>query len=225
MQTVNTQRQNNKEREARCAIVAPNKLFSLPGFFLLLGKDKSENSQDIPRLTFIEEVERPTSEELFAELIKKEEKFRFHTIYFEKYPTGIGNIPPDFILGLVKYLRKKAPWLRIIPAIYSADVTQGVDLLNQWSEKIDIPEESILRRQLKNIKRDSCDDPSHYTFTALRFLLAGFKHDKSFSERSVEKKRAKALKEESRKKLTGADRAAWSELDEIREELDQEEDW
>jgi len=179
----------------------------------------------IPRLTFIKEVERPTPEELFAELIKEEEYFRFHTIYFEKYPTGTGNIPPDFILGPVKRLRKQAPWLRIFPALYSADVAQGVELLYQWSGKIDIPEESILRSQLKNLKRDNCDDPSHYAFTALRFLLAGFKWDKSFSERRVRENRAKALKKESRKNLTGADRAAADELDNFFQRLQDKEDW
>ena len=63
-----------------------------------------------------------------------------------------------------------------------------------------------------------------YAFTALRYLIAGFKLEKNYSEQ-VEKDRVKALKKESLKKLRGLNRAAWSELDEIREELEQQIEW
>ena len=122
--------------DIRGAIVAPDRLNSTPGYYLLLGKLKGEDSDDIPELIFLTEVEEASSKALFEKLVEDEEEFRFSTIYTGPYQIGTGIAPPDFILSLHRYVKRPEhiPWIRICPAsfFYGNDIKQGVDLLDQW---------------------------------------------------------------------------------------------
>ena len=175
-------------------------------------------------MIFIKEVEETSAAALFKELQADEEQYRFSIIYTE--PFQVSDVP-DFIRDLFHYLRENIEWIRAIPTgyFYGDDPGQGVNILGQWEGGVTIPQETTLRYQFDtiNINPEKFDDPIFYAFTALRYLLAGFKLDKSSFIKEVEKNRAKALKKESRKKLTGVDRAAAEDLAYFRRRL--EDDW
>jgi len=208
--------------DIRVAIVAPDRTIGsgIPGYYFIFGKLNNK------KLVFIKEVEETSAAALFRRLVADEEKYRIHTIY--TYPFQAGDVL-DFIRDLHDYLREKnISWIRIVSTLYfyGDDPGQGVNIIGQWADRFTIPKETTLRYQFDHINNnpEKFDDPIFYAFTALRYLLAGFKLDKNYSEQ-VEKNRAKALKEESRKKLTGVNRAAADELDYFFRRLDYEDDW
>ena len=200
--------------DIRGAIVAPDRLNSTPGYYLLLSRLKGEGPDDTPELIFLTEVEQSSSKALLGKLVEDEEKYRFNTIYTEPYPTGPSNVPPIFILSLHKYVNRPEhiPWVRIGPAsfFYGSDIKQGVHLLAQWKGRNKIPKETVLWKQLGRIKADNFEDPIFYAFTALRFLLAGFRLNKTI--KGCETDRLEAKKIDARKGLTGASRVASEEL-------------
>jgi hypothetical protein len=229
MQTIKDDQDQKKGlSDIRCAIVAPDRLNSTPGYYLLLGKLKGEGSDDMPELIFLTEVEEVSPKALFAKLTAAEEKFRFNTIYTEPYPTGPGIVPPDFILSLCDYVKRPEhiPWIRICSAsfFYGRDVKQGVHLLNQWEGRNKIPKETVLWDQLGRIKVGNFEDPIFYAFTALRYLLAGFKLNKTFAI-NVGKNRMAARKIDARKGLTGIHRVAAEELDRIFKQIEKDNEW
>ena len=215
--------------DIRGAIVAPDRLNSTPGYYLLLSRLKGEGPDDTPELIFLTEVEQSSSKALLGKLVEDEEKYRFNTIYTEPYPTGPSNVPPIFILSLHKYVNRPdhIPWVRLCPAsfLYGWDVKQGVHLLSQWEGRDKIPKETVLWKQLGKIKADNFEDPIFYAFTALRYLLAGFKLHKIFAIKGCETDRAKAKKIDARKGFTGADRAAWEERDRIFRQIEEENEY
>jgi len=217
MKTIEAEKTENLT-DRRCAIVAPDRTLGsgVPGYYCIFGK---LNNKD---LVFIKEVEETSAAVLFKELVADEEKYRFHTIY--TYPFQVGDVP-DFICDLLDYLEERdIGWIRTVPTayLYGDDPAQGVNIIGQWAGRFTIPEETTLRYQFDHINNnpEKFDDPIFCAFTTLRYLFAGFKLDESSFIKEVEKNRAKALKKESRKKLTRAAQVAWSELDKIREELE-----
>jgi len=209
--------------DIRGAIVAPDRTVGsgTPGYYLIFGKLKNKD------LVFLKEVEETSAAALFKELVADEEQYRPHTIYTDPFQ---GTDVPDFIRDLFDLEKKKFRWIRTITSsyFYGDDPRQGVNIIGQWAGKFTIPQETTLRYHFDtvNLNPEKYDDPNFYAFTALRYLFAGFKLDENYSEQ-VAKSRARALKKESRKKLTGVNRAASDELNEIREALEQEqeEDW
>jgi hypothetical protein len=207
------------ESDVRCAIVAPDRLNSAPGYYLLLKKLKDSDAE----LIFLSEVEEASPKALFEKLVEDEEEFRFNTIYIEPYPTGIR--PPNFILSLRDYVKQSEhiPWIRICPTsfLYGNDIKQGVNLLDQWEGWNKIPEETVLWDQLEKIEPENFEDPIFYAFTALRYLLAGFKLDKTFfAIEDVEKNRAEVKRIDARKEIGSAACAAWDELRDIRKQIE-----
>jgi len=221
------QDQGKSAADIRAAIVAPDRTQSIPGYFLILGKLKEGNTDgDMPELIFLTELEEASQEVLFEKLVKNEEKFRFNTIYIEPYKTELGCLPPDFIRSLHIYVNKHTPWVRIASAsfLYADDIKQGVHLLDQWKGKNEIPKGTILQDQLVKIGPKNFEDPTFYAFTALRYLLAGFKLDKNSFIEEVKKRRPKAKKADARKNLDSASRAASDEYDIIMKQIKEEDE-
>ncbi len=214
METIEAEKTENLT-DIRGAIVAPDRTVGsgVPGYYCIFGKLKNEDSEDVPRLVFIKEVEA-SPKALFQKLVVDEEEYRFNTLYTEPY--RFSDVP-DFIRDLHNCLdEENIKWIRTVPTLffYGDDPRQGVNIIGQWAGRINIPEETTLRYQFDtiNIRPEKFDDPTFYAFTALRYLLAGFKLDKGSSIEEVAKRREEVLKKDTRKKLTGADRVAADEL-------------
>ena len=206
--------------DIRAAIVGPDLTVGsgTTGYYCIFSKNNKE-------LVFIKEVEETSAAALFKELQADEEQYRFKAIYTEPCKFSDG---PDFNHDLHDYTRENIRWIRIISAVYfyGDDPGQGVNIIGQWEGGVTIPEETTLRYQFDtvNINPEKFDDPIFYAFTALRYLSAGFKLDKGSFIKGVEKNRAKALKKESREKLTGVHRAAAEELSYFLRRIEEDED-
>lgn len=196
--------------DTRCGIVAPDTVNQTPGYYVILGQ---------PNLRYVKEVERNTIESLFKALTDDEEKYRFHTVYIENFQKG--TAPPDFILRLRDYIKKKLPWIRIAKAHYADDPYQGVQLFNQWTGR-EIPKGSVLWNQLGKIEANNYEDSAFYAFTALRYVLAGFKLDNfaKYQNKAIEM-RAKIKTKEIESDLDATSRYAWDELRELKERLEE----
>ncbi len=231
METIEAEKTENLT-DIRGAIVAPDRTVGsgVPGYYCIFGKLKNEDSEDVSRLAFIKEVEEASPKALFQKLVVDEEEYRFNTLYTEPY--RFSDVP-DFIRDLHNCLNEEnIKWIRTVPTLffYGDDPRQGVNIISQWAGRINIPEETTLRYQFDtiNIKPEKFDDPTFYAFTALRYLLAGFKLDKGSSIDEVKKRRAKAKKIEVRKNLDSVSRFAVDEFSHICRRLkeeDDEDDW
>ena len=220
---VDEQAQEESIVEVRGAIISPDRLINTPGYYLLLGKGK-ESSEPI----FLKEAEASSEEALFSKLVDDEENLRFHTLYAEfPFKFKLGEAIPDFVLQLLKHQKKHIPWVRTCPVsiFYGNDIKEGVHLLYQWGGRSAVPEGTTLRNQLGKITPDNFEDTAFYAFTALRYLLGGFKRDSVSFIENVARRREKALRKDRRKKLTGADRAAADEFYRICRRLKDEDDW
>ena len=196
-----------KIKDVRAAIIVPDRLIKTPGYYLLLGKEE-ESSEPV----FLKEAAEASSEALFSSLVDDEEGLRFHTLYAD-FSFKTGNALPDFIIQLFKHQKKHIPWVRICPAsfFYGNDIKQGIHLLSQWGGRRAVPKGTTLRNQLGKITPDNFEDPALYTFTALRYLMAGFSLEKSSAE-DAKIRREAHFKKDSFKRLSGADRAAADEF-------------
>ncbi len=227
-QNVEGQEERIAVQEIRAAIVAPDRTTDppMPGYYLLLGKLKGEDSDDMPELVFVTEAEEASPKALFQKLVVDEEENRFNTLYTEPY--RFSDVP-DFIHDLHSYLNEKnIRWVRIVQTLhlYGDDPGQGVNIIGQWAGRINIPEETTVRYQLREkVGPKNFKDPTLYAFTALRYLIAGFKLDKSSFIDEVKKRRAKAKKIEVRKNLDSASRFAANEFGYICRRLKEEDDW
>ncbi|MDP2646631.1 MAG: hypothetical protein U1C57_01920 [Candidatus Doudnabacteria bacterium] len=172
--------------DIRVAIVALDRLNSLPGYFLIMGDDTQSDPTKIqdrlaginrpPLLKFIIEQSFTSTTEMFDSLISLEPEYRYNTIYTE--PPDINQVPSGFILRLHGAVNASIPWVRHGPALYADDPAEGVSLLDDWAGRYSFPKDSVIRRQLRDLGPDNFED-KFYAFTALRYLLAGFKFEKS----------------------------------------------
>ena len=208
--------------DIRAAIVGPDRTIGsgIPGYYCIFCYNNK-------KLVFIKEDEEISIAGLFGKLLADEEQYRFHTLYLE--PFEFTDVP-DFIRDLNSLSEKTFSWIRTIPTsyFYGADPAQGVNIIAQWADRFSpIPKGTTLRYHFDNLNlnREKYDDPNFYAFTALRYLVAGFKLDKSSFIKGVAENRARAKIKKSRKKLTGAARAAADELDYFLRRLKDEDDW
>ena len=204
----------DKPSDIRAAILQPNRLAKTPGYFLILGKVKDEDS-DTPRLLFMTETEEGSTPKLIQSLVMEEAKYRFHTVYTDPYPMTPGNVPPQFILTLHKYLSRKTPWVKQRPGMYADDVAQGFVLFEEWEGRRKVPKETKVAKQSFSIDRaDAVSDfegPDMYAFTALRYILAGYQLDRSPDLWAIKSAREDALRVIEEPKLDSASRSAAKE--------------
>ena len=203
-------------REIRGAVVLPDALNRLPGYFLLLGI-KSVNAKSLIFLTESEEADPKT---LIKTLVGLETKYRFHAIYTGLSSLTPGVLPDRFFIDLHKSFKENIPWVKLYTDPYADNITVGINLIArlEHGKGFDPPlEDCVLRRHLNNIGIGEHPGCEFYGVHALRHILGGISIYKRLDIRAIESHRESALRKKEFKPLTGSSRAAWAELDHLRD--------
>jgi hypothetical protein len=211
--------------EIRGAVVLPDALNRLPGYFLLLGIKAVRGKYSLIFLTESEEVDPKA---LISTLVRLETKYRFHAIY----TGGLSNITPDvlpdrFFIDLHTSFKENIPWVRLYTDPYADNISVGINLIARLElEKGFEPplEDNVLRQQLNNQQIGELPGSEFYGVHALRHILGGFSIHKRLDIKAIESHREAALRKKTLKSLTGCTRAAWAEIDHIRETIEQQEE-
>jgi len=211
-------------QEIRGSIIVPDALKERPGYYLLLGQ-KREEGKDL--LIFLKEESEHSREALIEKIKNDEGRFRYHKIYTEEpLKSTPGEQRDSFFIDLRKTFNKNISWVKLCPALYRDDITHGVDLFSQWRNDgaLEIPRDTILYRQIGSIEPGVPPDESSYAFHALRHILSGFKI-REIPIDQIEKEREEAFRKDSLKDLTGVDRVAAEEIDRVRREIEEDNEW
>ena len=212
-------------REIRGAVVFPDALNRLPGYFLLLGI----NSGNSESLTFLDEIEEADPKALINTLVGIETKYRFHAIYtggLSTFTTGV--LSDHFFLDLHKSFKENIPWVRLCPDPYADSISVGINLIAQLElEKgFDPPlGDSILRRHLNNIETGQLPGCEFYAVHALRHILGGLSIHKRLDIQAIESDREAALRKKTYSSLSGISKAAWDEVERTKEELREQDEY
>ena len=107
--------------EIRGAIVLPDALNKLPGYFLLLGI-KSVNYKY--SLIFLTESEEADPKALLNTLVRLETKYRFHAIYTGGVSNPTPGVVPDrFFIDLHTSFKENIPWVRLYTDPYADNIS------------------------------------------------------------------------------------------------------
>jgi len=179
-----TKRQINLQ-DVRAGMVFPTG--SMPGYFLILGREVELVPTGKPMMLFIHEAENIMHELLFQDFTDACTKFKCKTVYAylprQDRKRGVGGYD-----DLWKYLRNRRLKINLVPAPAAEDVEYGKALLREfWTDDaFDLPpmdsKPTVLRQQLKqlvgirDVSKDNkgLDESLLYAFHALRYVLTGF---------------------------------------------------
>ncbi len=205
--------------EIRAAIIPPIPYKRIPGYCLVM---KVEDGL----LTFIAETQDDNWIQLLSTILDLEQSFRYSVLYTIMQPKD--RIMDSFFLDLYKQVRSQMPWIKVMPAPYANDIPQGIALFTKalmGGGFVMPPESSTLFSHLR-IEAKVLPEDDHYAFHALRFILSGLSIQPKIDVDGVAEARDEWLKAMDRNDLTGMSRAAWDELDELKQEQKQEqEEW
>ena len=212
-------------REIRGAVIPPDALNRLPGYFLLLGI-KSDNRKS---LMFLTESEEADPKELINTLVGLETKYRFHAIYTGGFSNPTPGVLPDrFFIDLHENFKENIPWVRLCPDPYADNISMGINFIAQLElEKGFDPslEDSVLRRHLNNQQIGELPGCEFYGVHGLRHILGGLSIHKRLDIQAIESHREAALRKKSLNSLSGISGAAWEEAERIKENLRQQDEY
>jgi len=185
-----------------------------PGYYLMLGQAAQNNQNGKKPLLFLAEGEAGLQKELYAKLSSDIERFFCQGLYVDKRHE-------NFIISLWRNL-KKLETLRLIPTEFTDDPEFGIALIKQrlFDKTLVIPKSNdiILRRELEKMTHDGT---SHVLCPLINLIVGFDRHKNIFSPNEfIEKHKTK-----QRCALTGVSRAAWEELQMLRERLEQEDEY
>jgi hypothetical protein len=212
-------------REIRGAVVLPDALNRLPGYFLLLGI-KGENGKS---LIFLTESEEADPKALINTLIGLEAKYRFHAIYIGGFSNLTPGVLPDrFFIDLHENFKENIPWVRLCPDPYADNISMGINFIAQLElEKGFDPslEDSVLRRHLNNQQIGELPGCEFYGVHGLRHILGGLSIHKRLDIQAIESHREAALMKKTFKSLSGITKAAWDEVERTKEKLREQDEY
>ena len=198
--------------EIRGAVAPPTT--TEPGYYLVLGQGVHNNQNGKKPLFFLAEGEAALQEELCTKLSANIERFCCQGLYIDKKYEG-------FFYFLHRKL-KRIETLRLIPADFTNDLEHGISFIKQWlfDKALLIPRSNdiILRRELEKMTGDA----TSHVLCPLINLIVGFDLQKKIfpPEEFIKQHKLK-----QGRALTGVSRAAWEELQMLRERLEQEDEY
>lgn len=210
---------NNGYKEIRCGIVPPMMLTRIPGYFLAIGVKND-------RLGFLLEFEEPNPVKFIENVIALENELRYHMLYTIMKTSG--TLTDSFFINLYKACKDAIPWIQIVPAPYSEDINQGINLFSKvmYNNAFDPPPEDTVLYQHLKIQADIEPDDNNYGFHALRYVLGGISIQPRLDIEGIGQSRSDWQKAKKKNDLTGMSKAAWNELQEVRkEQRESEELW
>jgi len=177
-------------------------------------------------LTFTAEAEEHNWIKLMSIMLDLERSFRYCILY--TVMESQDRIADSYFRNLYKHARENIPWIKIMPAPYANDIPQGMALfagVRMLGEFVMPPTTSILFAHLK-IPVDTLPEDDFYAFHALRYILSGLSIQPAIDTKQVVEGRVAWINAQKRNELTGMSKAAWNELDELKQEQKRkQEDW
>ena len=157
-----------------------------------------------------------------------EAKYRFHAIYTGGLSNPTPGVLPDrFFIDLHKSFKKNIPWAKLYIDPYADNLSVGINLIArlELEDGFEPPlEDSVLRQHLNNQQIGEPPGSEFYGVHALRYILGGLSIHKRLDIQAIESLRETALRKKTSKSRTGCTRAAWAEIDHIRETIEQQEE-
>ena len=152
-----------------------------PGYYCILGEEYHESNKfegmerkDNLKLLSEHESQGMSLDELFSKLTDDTSLLRCSKIFTDMSDENTGYVESfrEFVVGI-----KNGGYLDEAP--YADNFLLGVSWIQDWTKsgKLDIPEKTIVRSQLKQItKAGIADSPetNYYAFNALRFVVGAF---------------------------------------------------
>ena len=213
-------------REIRGAVVPPDALNKLPGYFLLLGINATRDNYS---LIFLTESKEANPKALIDTLVGLEAKYRFHTIYTAGFLNPAPGVVPDrFYIDLYSSFKENIPWVKLYADPYADNISVGINLIARLElEKGFEPplKDSILRQHLNRQEIGALPGSESYGVHALRHILGGLSIHQRLDIKAIESHREAALRRKSIMSLTGISRAAWEEVDHLKRMADQFEEY
>ena len=163
--------------DVRAAVAWPRGLY--PGYFLFLGQEKMTNEYGKRPLILLFERAEEGQNTLFSRLAEACSRLMCFTVYVPGI--GFGRRMEGFSKAFHKFIRDSHLNLRMQPAPSDENVDFGLSLVREYinSKAIVFPDDSIIRNQLKNMTSEQGPEDKDYAFHCLRYILAGYKMQRS----------------------------------------------
>jgi len=154
---------------------------TLPAYFSILGEeyiegiDHSDEKKARGKLALLSEYQATglSLSTLFDKLIDDCILYGCNSIY-----STINDAHEEFKLAFWDHTKKRKQWkLSLKSAPYADNFILGMSLLQDWQQRFDFPDDSILFKQLKSLTKESLNDSPETKFNAinsLRFAVAAF---------------------------------------------------
>jgi hypothetical protein len=159
----------------RAAVIWPNA--AVPGYFLIMACSPAKEFKDgVPRLRFIYELQDGSLQSMFRSILQCADKYCVRGV-LAHLDSGDESWQIRSLFGQIKRFTHKNSKVDLVPASFTGTLT-GIPLalIGQWRPGLQIDDESILRRQLGSIKRDSLNegriDDKFNAIKALAFIIA-----------------------------------------------------
>jgi len=198
--------------EIRAALIPPIPYKRIPGYCLLM---KVEDGL----LTFTAEAGDDNWVKLMSIMLDLERSFRYCILY--TVMESRDRIADSYFRDLYKRAKEEIPWIKIMPAPYASDIPQGIALFTETmthGKFVMPPESSILFGHIGQLQADALPDDDCYAFHALRYILGGLSIQPVIDVKQVAEGRIAWINAQKRNKLTGMSKAAWDELDVLKQE-------
>ena len=198
--------------EIRAALIPPIPYKRIPGYCLLV---KIEDGL----LTFTAEAEDHNWIKLMSIMLDLERSFRYCILY--TIMESRDHIADSYFRNLYKHAKEHIPWIKIMPAPYANDIPQGIALLAgamMDGRFVMPPESSTLFSHIGAQETLGLPEDDHYALHALRYILGGLSIQPVIDTKQVVEGRVAWINVQKRNELTGMSKAAWDELDELKQE-------
>ena len=200
---------NDKGEIIRCAeirgAVAPPTVCA-PGYYLIVGRLFEKNKSGRCPLVFLAEGESGLQSELLDKLASDLCRLKCQVLYADQRQEL-------FFLSLHRRILEINKTV-LHQSVFLEHDDPGIALIRDWlsDRSLEVPKTppTILRRELEKMT----DDSTSYVIAPLKLLLVGFEIQ---NELFLPPWGPEDRKKELRTGLTGASRAAWEELDRIRQ--------
>ncbi len=169
---------------ARCGLSWPSPV-NPGGYFCLIGQESKRVPTGENFLILIQEFEGQSIASLFQEMFDQMGTYGCFEIYTELLATEWSERP---IEGIQSYLaafddyqtKRRAQRVDLLQAPFCKSFVHGIDIIKRWTTYInalEIPRDTILRKQLSEISEEALKKSPEHTFfaiNALRFVLGAF---------------------------------------------------
>ena len=163
--------------EVRAAAIPPKE--GNEGYLLILGLRRTSNEAGIQPLIMLSESTEPLQLELIKRVLDEVSRYKISTVYAAQPEAGE---PAGFWGDLHKALKSRRHLVKLRPAPSVRDVEYGKNIAMDYYKTgslIPLVGDHTLRAHMRKLTSTAEPEADFYAFHALRYLIAGFKRDRT----------------------------------------------